>query len=112
MPRSSDFPPRSVAERKLQKLQLVRDLRAELARQEAAEAAARAHRYRNDPCAWVDERLGEFFWSGQRKIAETVRDNRRTAIRSGHGVGKSHGVSRLAGWWIDTHPPGEAFVVT
>lgn len=90
----------------------MRDLRAELARQEAAEAAARALRYRNDPAAWVGERLGEFFWSKQRLIAETVRDNRRTAIRSGHGVGKSHGVSRLAGWWIDTHPPGEAFVVT
>jgi hypothetical protein len=42
----------------------------------------------------------------------SVRDNRRTAVRSCHGVGKSWVASLVASWWLDTHPPGEAFVVT
>jgi hypothetical protein len=38
--------------------------------------------------------------------------NRYSAIKASHDVSKSHTVSRLACWWIDVHPPGEAFVVT
>ena len=45
--------------------------------------------YRQDPLAWISERQGEFFWSKQRQIAESVRDN-LTAPRSKscHDVGK------------------------
>jgi len=56
--------------------------------------------------------LGEFWWSGQREIAGMVVRNRYSAIKASHDVSKSHTVSRLACWWIDVHPPGEAFVVT
>jgi hypothetical protein len=28
--------------------------------------------YVNDPVGWVQDRLGEFFWSKQREIAEAV----------------------------------------
>lgn len=65
-----------------------------------------------DPALWVKERLGEFVWSRQREILESVRDHRRTAVHSAHEVGKSFVAARAAAWWIDTHPPGEAFVVT
>jgi len=65
-----------------------------------------------DPVAWVTERLGERLWSAQRTIARAVRDHRRVAVRSAQDVGKSRIASRLACWWIDTHPLGEAFVVT
>jgi hypothetical protein len=41
-----------------------------------------------------------------------VVHNRYSAIKASHDVSKSHTVSRLACWWIDVHPPGEAFVVT
>lgn len=58
------------------------------------------------------DRLGEHLWSKQREIAESVRDNRRTAVKSCHDSGKSFVASRLASWWIDTHPLGEAFVVS
>jgi len=81
------------------------------------EAAARryedtARDWTTDPVGWVDYRLKEYLWSRQRQIAEAVRDNRRTAVHSGHNVGKSFVASRLAAWWLDSHEPGEAFVVT
>lgn len=72
----------------------------------------RTTRYRADPTGWVAGRLKQTVWSKQADIMRSVRDHRRTAVRSGHGVGKSHTASLLACWWLDTHPPGEAFVVT
>lgn len=74
--------------------------------------AERARRFAHDPVGWVRQRLRQVVWSKQREVLESVRDHRRTAVRSGHGVGKSHTASLAAGWWLDTHPPGEAFVVT
>jgi hypothetical protein len=66
----------------------------------------------DDPVAWVAERLGEHLWSKQRDIARAVRDQRRTAVHSCHGVGKSFTAARIAAWWLDVHRPGGAFVVT
>lgn len=68
--------------------------------------------YLTDPVGWCQNRLGEFLWSKQREIAESVRDNRRTAVKSCHNAGKSWIASRVAAWWLDTHPPGEAIVVS
>jgi hypothetical protein len=64
------------------------------------------------PVAWVADRLGEHLWSKQRDICESIVDHRRTAVKSCHGVGKSFSAGRIAAWWIDSHPAGEAFVVT
>lgn len=72
----------------------------------------RARLYAHNPVGWVTERLRQVVWSKQREIMLSIRDNRRTAVRSAHGVGKSHTASLVASWWLDTHPPGEAFVVT
>lgn len=72
----------------------------------------RARLYAHDPVGWVKDRLKQIVWSKQREIMLSIRDNRRTAVRSCHGVGKSHTASLVASWWLDTHPPGEAFVVT
>lgn len=70
------------------------------------------HPYLRDPVGWATDRLGEFLWSKQREIAASTRDHRYTAVQSCHDVGKSFLSARLAVWWIDVHPPGEAFVVT
>jgi hypothetical protein len=72
----------------------------------------RAALYAGDPVGWVRERLSQTVWSKQAEILTSIRDHRRTAVRSGHGVGKSHVASLVACWWLDTHPPGEAFVVS
>lgn len=66
----------------------------------------------SDPVAWVTDRAGEHVWSKQADIMQAVVDHRRVAVRSCHGVGKSHIASRIVAWWLDSHPAGEAFVVT
>jgi hypothetical protein len=38
--------------------------------------------------------------------------NRRTAVQSCHDSGKSYVAGLAAAWWVDTHPHGEAFVVS
>jgi hypothetical protein len=68
--------------------------------------------YVRDPVGWVTSTLGEFWWSGQHRVAQSVVENRYSAFKASHDVSKSHTMSRLALWWIDVHPPGEAFVVT
>ncbi|MFD3917130.1 hypothetical protein [Streptomyces sp. NPDC058603] len=74
--------------------------------------AQRSAKYHDAPVRWVEERLRQTVWSKQREILHAVRDHRRTAVRSGHGVGKSWTAALVACWWLDTHQPGEAFVVS
>ena len=68
--------------------------------------------YLTDPQAWAGDKLDMFLWSKQREIVQSVVEHRRTAVRSCHGAGKSFTAGMLAAWWIDTHPPGEAIVVS
>lgn len=65
-----------------------------------------------DPVEWAQKKLGLNLWSKQRDIAASVKANRRTAVRSCHDAGKSFIASVIAAWWIDTHPKGEAFIVS
>lgn len=69
-------------------------------------------KYISDPVLWIQDRLSEFAWSGQRKMLYAVRDHKRNAFYSCHRIGKSHSMGRIAFWWLDTHKPGEALVVT
>jgi len=78
----------------------------------AAAAALRPRAYVTDPIGWVKGKLSQIVWSKQRQILESIRDNRKTAVRSCHGVGKSWTAALAASWWLDTHEPGTAFVVT
>jgi len=71
-----------------------------------------AELHRRDPAAWARDRLGVHLWSKQRDIFASVAGHRRTAVKSAHGVGKSYSAAVLACWWIDTHEPGEAIVVS
>jgi hypothetical protein len=69
-------------------------------------------RWAQDPGSWLEERLGQHGWSKQIEIMESVGKHRYTAVPSCFGSGKSWTAARIAAWWIDTHPPGEAFVVS
>lgn len=64
-----------------------------------------------DPVNWIHDH-GAFLWSTQRRIIESVRDNRYTAVPSCFDTGKSFLASAAVVWWLKTHPVGEAFVVT
>jgi hypothetical protein len=68
------------------------------------------HEFLFDPVGWIEQ--DEFAWSKQKAVAESVEANRYTAVPSAHDTGKSYIASRLACWWLDVHPAGEAFVVT
>ncbi|MGW1676022.1 LAGLIDADG family homing endonuclease [Saccharopolyspora sp. NPDC002376] len=46
-------------------------------------------RWREDPVAWVQERLGEHVWSKQAQIMRSVAENKLTSVQSCHGVGKA-----------------------
>lgn len=76
------------------------------------EAEAHKPDYLQDPVSWATERAGLELWSKQREVIESVRDNRRTAVQACHSVGKSYIAAVTACWWIDAHPPGEAFILT
>lgn len=96
----------------------LKNMRDELDRREALhakrleeEAALRAG-YLEEPERWVEERLKESLWKGERAILRSVAKHRRTLVKSCHEVGKSFTAARVACWWLDNHNPGEAFVVT
>lgn len=78
----------------------------------AQKRETQAERWRKDPVAWVNERLGESVWSKQREILQSVAENKLTVVKSSHGIGKSYVVSRIVGYFIDNYPPGDFFVVT
>lgn len=85
--------------------QAIRDLqgiRAELKRRQ----------WKNNPALWLKERLDEDPWSKQVEIMNAIVGNRKVTVLSCHDVGKSFIAARIACWWIDIFPPGDAFVVT
>lgn len=59
--------------------------------------------YALDPVAWAWDILGVHLWSRMREVAESVRDHRKTAVRSGHGLGKTHTAATILLWFLDTH---------
>lgn len=59
----------------------------------------------------MEDKLG-WVWSKQADIADSVCDNRHTAVMSCHGPGKSYLAAGMVCWWLDVHPPGQAFAVT
>ncbi len=79
---------------------------------EQVRAEKRRRALRNDPVAWAHERLGVHLWSKQREILQAVREHRHVAVHSCHGIGKSFVAGVAVANWIDSHAPGEAFVVT
>lgn len=82
---------------------------AELA---AIEAEVHRRRLVREPEFWAADKLGDVLWSKQVEIMRSVRDNRRTVVKSCHEIGKSFISAEIVGWWLDIHAPGEAFVVT
>ena len=85
----------------------------EHARQALAKRWEPKPQYDRDPVKWAHTRLpGTYLWSKQREIMESVRDNPQTAVQSCHSAGKSFIAATIACWWLDSHPAGEAFVVS
>lgn len=79
---------------------------------EYARSQLKARILPSDPVEWVRDKSGVELWSKQREIAHSVQKNRFTAVKSGHGVGKSMSCSQLAAWWVDTHPVDDVMVIS
>lgn len=68
--------------------------------------------YFNDPTLWARDRLNIDFWYKQKEAGDSVVKNKNTAVKAGHGVGKSFWAAILVCWWIDTRPIQRVFAAT
>lgn len=68
--------------------------------------------YFNNPVLWAKDRLGVTFYWKQEDASMSVVRYKSTAIKAGHGVGKSFWAAILACWWIDTRPTTKVFVAS
>ena len=76
------------------------------------ERQTRQRLYAKRPDLWAYDILGATLWSRQIEVALSIVDNKNTMVAAGHGIGKSFLTAVLACWWIDTHPIGEARVLS
>jgi len=60
--------------------------------------------WREDPVLFVVDMFGEKPYSKQEKILKALKNKRRVAVRSGHGVGKTKTAAWAAWWFFVTHP--------
>lgn len=65
---------------------------------------ANEDRWRNDPVAWAEEKMGLILWSKQKEILTSLAQNKRTAVKSCHSIGKTFISSVAACWWVSTRP--------
>jgi len=68
--------------------------------------------YQHSPAAWIQDVLGEFVWSKQEEICQSVVDNKITMVKACHGPGKSFIAARIGAWWLNVHKLGDAFLVS
>lgn len=64
----------------------------------------------NDPAAFVEGWLGSSIYSKQKEILFSVRDNRRTSVRSCNSAGKSFISARVVIWYLHAYP--DSMVIT
>lgn len=74
----------------------------------ALEQEARERVYMTDPVAWAEEVLGVVLWSKQKEILRSIANNKRTAVKSCHSIGKTYTCAIASAWWVSTH--GNAMV--
>lgn len=86
------------------------EFRAGVLAQMEMQARRRLHAKRPD--IWAKDILDVTLWSKQIEVALSIVNNHNTMVAAGHGVGKSYLTAVLACWWIDTHPIGEARILS
>ena len=63
---------------------------------------AKEQAYLNDPVLWAEEKVGLILWSKQKEILRSVAENKRTAVKSCHSIGKTFISAVAAAWWVET----------
>jgi hypothetical protein len=70
-------------------------------------------RWRDDPVAFAKEAMGiKAIYGRQAEMLRAVAGNDRTAVRSGHKVGKSTSAAVLASWWVGTRRKGRVVMTS
>jgi len=59
---------------------------------------------KNSPLFFLKEILKGNPWSKEEEILKSVKKNKYTAVRSGHGVGKTYSAAMAALWFLLCHP--------
>lgn len=59
----------------------------------------------DNPVSWIRTCLGVRLYSKQREVVRSVRHNRRTSVRSAHGVGKTETAACAALWYLNVVCP-------
>jgi phage terminase large subunit len=68
------------------------------------EQIAGISRIADSPVDFMREYLGADLWEKQIEVAESVRDHRRTAVKSCHAGGKSFLAARIVLWFLHAYP--------
>lgn len=68
--------------------------------------------YRHDIALWAKDNLGIVLWSKQKEIAKALVEQKKVAVKSCHGSGKSFFASIVIAWWVDTRHNVEAVAVS
>lgn len=76
------------------------------------ERQAKQEEYKTNPALWCKDYLNMDLWSMQKTIAQSVVDNKRTAVKSSNSVGKSWLAAALACWWVSVFPVNQTLVIT
>jgi len=63
--------------------------------------------WKNNPVEFLKTYWDVQLWGKLEEVCNSVRDNRVTAVPSGHGVGKSFISAKIALWWLFTHYPSK-----
>lgn len=69
-------------------------------------------KWRSDPVGFIKDILGVELWSKQREIAESVRDNPRTSVRSCSAGGKTAVAALIVIWFIAAFGPKATVLTT
>jgi hypothetical protein len=60
----------------------------------------------SDPVLFAIHILGISLWEREAEILQSIRTNRRTAVKACHGVGKTCTLAVAALWWLARYPEG------
>src|SRR3984957_19989956 len=60
----------------------------------------------NDPVLFANHILGVSLWEREVEIPQSIRTQRRTAVKACHGVGKTLTLAVATLWWLARYPEG------
>jgi phage terminase large subunit len=63
--------------------------------------------WKSDPLLWHRSLFENRLWGRQEDVLLSVRDHKRTAVKSGNTVGKSRISAEIALWFLTTHYPSK-----